>query len=65
MRASARDCPLRFFGERKVTSDFFLAPRVTYNNVKIYGEHIFDDYDTIKTRNGKKLFSGNLQILWL
>jgi hypothetical protein len=26
---------------------------VTYNNVKIYGEHIFDDYDTYKTRNGK------------
>ena len=42
------------FGERKVTSDFFLAPKVTYNNVKIYGEHIFDDYDTYKTRNGKK-----------
>jgi hypothetical protein len=41
------------FGERKVTSDFFLAPKVTYNNVKIYGEHIFDDYDTYKTRNGK------------
>ena len=34
------------FGERKVTSDFFLAPKVTYNNVKIYGEHIFDDYDS-------------------
>ena len=41
------------FGERKVTSDFFLVPRVTYNNIKIYGEHIFDDYDTYKIRNGK------------
>jgi hypothetical protein len=41
------------FIERKVTSDFFLVPRVTYNNVKIYGEHIFDDYDTYKRRNGK------------
>jgi len=41
------------FAERKVTSDFFLVPRVTYNNIKIYGEHIFDDYDTYKRRNGK------------
>ena len=41
------------FGERKVTSDFFLVPRVTYNNIKIYGEHIFVDYDTYKIRNGK------------
>jgi hypothetical protein len=42
------------FIERKVTSDFFLVPRVTYNNIKIYGEHIFDNHDTIKTRNGKR-----------
>ena len=42
------------FGERKVTSDFFLVPRVTYNNIEIYGEHIFDNHDTIKTRNGKR-----------
>ena len=41
------------FRERKVTSDFFLVPRVTYNNIKIYGEHIFDDYDIYKRRNGK------------
>ena len=41
------------FRERKVTSDFFLVPRVTYNNIKIYGKHIFDDYDTYKRRNGK------------
>ena len=39
--------------ERKVTSDFFLAPRVTYDNIKIYGKHIFDNYDTYKRRNGK------------
>ena len=42
------------FRERKVTSDFFLVPRVTYNNIKIYGEHIFDDYDIYKIRNGKR-----------
>jgi hypothetical protein len=42
------------FIERKVISDFFLVPRVSYNNVTIYGEHIFDDYDTYKRRNGKR-----------
>ena len=26
---------------------------MTYNNIKIYGKHIFDDYDTYKRRNGK------------
>ena len=41
------------FRERKVTRDFFLVPGVTYNNIKIYGKHIFDYYDTYKRRNGK------------
>ena len=41
------------FRERKVASDFFLVPKVTYNNIKIYGKHIFDDYDAYKRRNGK------------
>ena len=41
------------FSERKVTSDFLLVPKVTYTNIIIYGDHIFDDYDTLKRRNGK------------
>ena len=42
------------FSERKVTSDFLLVPKVTYTNIIIYGDHIFDDYDTCKRRNGKQ-----------
>jgi hypothetical protein len=41
------------FSERHVTSDFILVPEVTYTNITIYGDHVVDDYDTYKRRNGK------------